>query len=370
MSEPAHRSNLPRTPSARLPRFAGKPRDWLVYAVVRVVAALLQMFPIELNLRTARLMGWCWYHFPSRFPLIGRRIAAHRRRAFDHLRLALGNAYDEAHLRRLALESMQHWTMLAVEVIQTPRLITPWTWRRYIRLVDVGPAVRVLLDRRGCILITAHYGSFELIGYTLATLGFPITALMRPFDNEYLNHFLLDRRQRSGLTLLYKKGAMARAPQVLAEGGALCFIADQDAGRKGLFVDFFGRPASTYKSIALLAIEHQAPIIVGCARRIGRGFRYEICVNRIIRPQEWHGRPDEVLWITQEYSDAMERFIREAPGQYLWIHRRWKHQPRTRREAPGDVKSDVACEMADPNRDAERDQGESVKGAASCNRAD
>ena len=114
----------------------------------------------------------------------------------------------------------------------------------------------------------------------------------------------------------------------LEAGAALCFIADQNAGHKGLFVDFFGRPASTYKSIGLLAIRHEVPVIVGCARRLSDRFDYEIEVNRIINPEEWAGRDDPLLWITQEYTRAIEDFIRVDPSQYLWVHRRWKTRPK------------------------------------------
>jgi KDO2-lipid IV(A) lauroyltransferase len=115
---------------------------------------------------------------------------------------------------------------------------------------------------------------------------------------------------------------------VLESGAGLCFIADQNAGSKGLFVDFFGRQASTYKSIGLLAIHHEVPIIVGCARRLSDRFDYEIVVNRVIHPSEWTGRDDELMWITQEYTRAIEEFIRVDPSQYLWVHRRWKTRPK------------------------------------------
>jgi len=114
----------------------------------------------------------------------------------------------------------------------------------------------------------------------------------------------------------------------------LCFIADQNAGRKGEFVDFFGVKASTYKSIALLAMEHRVPIIAGYARRKSDRFEYELACNRIIEPEEWTDRPDPLHWLTQEYTAAIEAFVREAPEQYLWIHRRWKSRPRNERPTP------------------------------------
>ncbi|HOA72336.1 MAG TPA: lysophospholipid acyltransferase family protein [Phycisphaerae bacterium] len=292
--------------------------DYLVYIVLRLGAMIFQMFPIDWNLATARWMGWMWFRIMRR----------HRERALEHLRFAYGDQLTDAERRRLALASMQQMTMVAMETFFTTRLINEWTWPRYVRLKGVEPGLEVLTRRRGAILVTGHYGSWELCGYVLATMGFPIVAVMRPLDNPYINSYLMDVRAKRGLQLLYKKGVSRSADEVLAGGGTLAFIADQNAGHKGLFVDFFGRKASTYKSIALLAIQHQVPIIVGYARRVSKRFEYELGVSRVIEPAEWSGRDDELMWITQEYTRAIENFIREDPGQYLWIHRRWKSRPK------------------------------------------
>jgi len=307
--------------------------DYLQYLAVRLVAMMLAVFPLEASLRVMRRLGWLWFTLPHAIP--GRskvllKFREHRNRAEGHIRLAFPELSDRR-VSGMALASMQNLAMLGVEVLQTPRMITQWTWARYVKLRKLDEAIRVLLGRRGCIMLTGHYGNWGLLGYTLATLGFEIVAVRRPLDNEYLNRFLLDRREQSGLRLLYKKGATQSAGDVIESRGALCFIADQNAGSKGLFVDFFGRKASTYKSIGLLAMEHEVPIIVGCARRTDVGYQYELCVNRIIRPEEWRDREDPLMWITQEYSRAMEEFIRVAPEQYLWIHRRWKSRPKEER---------------------------------------
>jgi KDO2-lipid IV(A) lauroyltransferase len=275
------------------------------------------------------------------------KFREHRNRAEQHIRRAFPDLNDRQ-VSALALASMQQIAKLAVEVLLSPRLVTLGTWARYLRLAKLDEAIRALLGRRGCIMLTGHYGNWELLGFGLATLGFEITAVMRPFDNEYLNHYLLDRRERSGLKLLYKKGATRSAPEIIEAGGALCFIADQNAGKKGLFVDFFGRQASTYKSIGLLAMEYHVPIVVGCARRIGRGFHYEISVNRVITPEEWKDQDDELRWITQEYTRAIEEFVRVAPEQYLWIHRRWKSRPKGEAAAAAATAAESPTERYDP----------------------
>ena len=319
-------------------------KDNLAYAAMRLATTVISIFPLETGRRFMRTLGTFWFYAPSKLatawwviPPVRKfltRLGAHRARAEAHIRRSFPGM-DERRVSQIALASMQHWAMLfGVEMFQTPRLIRPGTWARHVRLgAGLGDAIRILLSKRGCIMCTAHYGSFELLGYTLARLGFDITAVMRPLDNPRLNALLLDAREAGGLKLLYKKGATRSAEDVLKEGGALCFIADQNAGSKGVFVDFFGRAASTYKSIGLLAMEHNVPIIVGCARRVSERFDYEMELNRIIEPDEWRRQDDPLRWVTQEFSTAMEEFIRKAPEQYLWMHRRWKSRPKG--EAPG-----------------------------------
>jgi KDO2-lipid IV(A) lauroyltransferase len=289
------------------------------YIALRLWVVVIGCFPIDMNLRTARLMGRIWWALFKR----------HRDRAMDNLRPALGDRYDERQLRRIARRSFEHFAQLyLVELVLSPRVITEWSWARHVELDQLGPALRELLLGRGALLLTGHFGNYELLGYTICRLGIPLTAIMRPVDNPLINRYLVAARAAGGLTLLYKKGVSAVAGDVIDRGGGLCFIADQDAGRKGLFVDFFGRRASTYKSIGLLALAKRVPVIVGYAVRVRRGFHYRIAVERIIRPEEWEPQADPLRWITQAFSSALEAAIRRAPEQYLWVHRRWKHRPK------------------------------------------
>ena len=103
-------------------------------------------------------------------------------------------------------------------------------------------------------------------------------------------------RRTHGLRVLDKKGATAQAEELLEQGQLLAFIGDQDAGRKGLFVDFFGRPASTYKSIGLLAMVTGSPIVVGYARRRGDVAQYDVSVQRVIPRQEWEREGEPRVW--------------------------------------------------------------------------
>jgi len=307
--------------------------DYITYLALRIVVVLFHLFPIETNLRTGSWLGrLMWYVISADFPIISKILRRkHREQIMSNLSLALGDTYSKAQLEEIGELSCKHLAMFAIECLCTARLINPSTWKKYITLKNFEPALRVLLENHGAIVLTGHYGSWEVLGYTLAMLGFDISAVMRPLDNPYMNNYLVNIRAKEGLNLLNKKGAADAMEKIIAEGQLLGFIADQDAGRKGLFVDFFGEQASTYKSIGLIAIEMNRPIIVGCARRTSwERFHYELDVEDIIYPDDWKDQDDELLYITQRYTSAIERMVRKDPTQYLWLHRRWKTRPKKR----------------------------------------
>jgi len=177
-------------------------------------------------------------------------------------------------------------------------------------------------------MLTGHYGNWEILGYVLGTLGFDTTSIARPLDNPYVNDWLLGVREKKGQKIIDKKGATTDVTALLGQGGTVCFIADQNAGSKGIFVDFFGRKASTYKSIGLLAMEYEVPVIIGYARRVNDQFFFEVGVQDVIWPDDWKAQDDPLRYITQRYTKGIEDFVRADPGQYLWVHRRWKTRPK------------------------------------------
>jgi len=300
--------------------------DYATYIGVRLFAMFVHMFGWEANYRTARWVGKLLFRFDRR----------HRDIALRHLRLSFPD-WSERKVRRVAEGSFRNMVYLALEVLFTTRVVTPARWRRHAILTNQRENIRLLTERkRGIVYVAGHFGNWERVGYTMAILGFDGYAVARPLDNPYLNRYVMGIRQKRGLTILDKKGATERMDEILAARRYVSFIADQDAGRKGLFVDFFGRPASTIKAPALIAMRHEVPVVVGYGRRLDHRYGFEIGIERIIHPHEWADKDDSLRWITQEYTKAMENVIRRNPEQYLWVHRRWKHRPRGRaRSADG-----------------------------------
>lgn len=294
--------------------------NWSQYLALRFAESGMHLFDVDLNLATARAVGRWMYRLDRR----------HRERALSNIRRSMPEL-SGAEVQQVARQSMEHFVQLAVEVLFTPRLIHADTWADRIVLTDMAEAIELLLSPRPTILVTAHFGNWELMGYLLTTLGIEMSAVARPIDNPLINRHLLGVRERRGLRIITKWGATEQLTAALHQGGTVGFIGDQNAGDKGLFVPFFGRLASAYKSIGLLAMQYDAAVICGYARRMGDRFRYELGVIDVIRPEHWKGQPDPLYYLTARYTRAVEQMVRLAPDQYLWIHRRWKSRPKHER---------------------------------------
>ncbi|NLZ03980.1 MAG: lysophospholipid acyltransferase family protein [Phycisphaerae bacterium] len=301
-------------------------RDWLLYVAVRILVVFLYLFDVETNLRFACFLGrllWKHYH-------------RGRQRALENLRASFPGQSEEW-IWQTGRRSFEQIVMLTIDVLFTPRLVKKYNWREYSRYKNAEHAKWLMQERKGLLMVTGHYSNFEITGYLMGLFGFDLYSIARPLDNKYLNRFLYGVRERRGQKIIDKKGAAELMPQIVARGSTLGFIADQDAGKKGVFVDFFGRKASTYKSIGLVALTYNLPIVVGYSRRVGNRFFFEIGVTRIIFPQEWADKDDPLKWITAEYTKAIEAFVREDPTQYWWLHRRWKSRPREERIGAGET---------------------------------
>jgi KDO2-lipid IV(A) lauroyltransferase len=219
---------------------------------------------------------------------------------------------------------------MLVEIIHLSRIVHRTNWRQYFNFATLEDGRRVvgaLTCGRSVLVVTAHFGNWELSSYVTGILGFKLHAIARPIDNPHIDAWLRRWREETGQKMLAKKGEFDRIEDVLKTGQTLVTLGDQDAGARGHFVDYFNRPASTHKAVALLAIEHKVPLVViGCAR-VGGPMQYHVYAEDVIDPEEYANRPDAARAITERFTSALERLVRRHPEQYFWLHRRWKHQP-------------------------------------------
>jgi KDO2-lipid IV(A) lauroyltransferase len=301
-----------------------KPRnqtaDYAVYLAIRLVVCVLQALSLAKAQAFARFLAWLAYRVDPR----------HREVARENLRHAY-QAASEAAIDRHVRAVYQHFCTILVEMIQIPRRLHLNNWRRHLELVHGERVVDGLTCGRAMLIVTGHFGNWEMAGYAMGMFGFRTYAVARRIDNPHLDKFLARFRSGTGQTILDKNTDYDRIQQVLRDGGAIAMLSDQDAGQRGMFVDFFGRPASTFKSIALLALEYNAALVVVGVPKVGEPMRYQVVSEEVILPEDYADRPDAAKAITQRYTAALERLVRRAPGQYFWLHRRWKHQPPVRK---------------------------------------
>ncbi len=317
-TEPVAHRRIARKASAVIPQ---RLKHLAEYLVVRVLICLVQAVRIETCHAGA---GYLAFIFADVLHIRGKVVDDNLRHAFPQ--------YSQDARRRMTRDMWQHLFLFAAEVAHLPRKVHASNWRDYIRLEGRYDMVRVLLGERPALLVSGHFGNFELAGYVLGLIGFPTYTVARQLDNPYLDRFVGRFRGATGQYILPKKGGYDGILEVLARGGVITFLSDQYAGRKGCWVEFFGRPASTHKAIALLALDSDAVLAVGAARRTGGPLQYEISVDAVCDSREVAQEPDAVRRLTQWYTSELEAMILKSPEQYWWVHRRWKdHRPKHRR---------------------------------------
>lgn len=253
-----------------------------------------------------------------------------------NIRVAFGDRYNDREIDALIYRMWVHLFRLVGEIVHLPRKMRLDNVARILEFRGKSAVVRALCSGRPVLLLSGHFGNWELAISLFGLFGFRMGLVARELDNPWLNRWFLCFRKYTGHRPIPKKGGYDVITEMLSRRGNLALLADQDAGANGVFVNFFGRAASTHKSIALLALEYQALICVGYARRLdipalpGGWPRYELGCEEVIDPLEF-ASSDAVRSITERYTLALERAIRRSPDQYFWVHRRWKSVPKVRK---------------------------------------
>ena len=294
--------------------------DYSVFLVIRVLVCFLQSIPLEWAYQVAKLLA----HFVH---AVDKR---HRKVALENIRLAFGDRYNEEQRKRLVFDVYHHFCKMFIEMMFIPRKLHKQNWKKYAQLSNATGASRAIMEGRPIIVVTGHFGNWEMAGVWLAAFGLRTFTIARDIDNPYLDKFLRQFRQWTGQTMLSKNGDIDKIQKVLENRGVLVTLADQSAGERGYFVDFFGRPASTHKSIAVLSMRYDAQVVVGYAFRDSKNFHYTIECSQVLDPRDYESIPNGTFKLTEDFTRLLENAVRKAPEQYFWVHNRWKHKPRER----------------------------------------
>jgi KDO2-lipid IV(A) lauroyltransferase len=257
---------------------------------------------------------------------VGYRPLGVRRRVVERQLAAAFPELSPAEVQRTARAAYEHLGRVTIEAALVPSL---------------GPAgVLALFDEpsgwehveaaraagRGMLLVSGHIGNWELGGAYIAARGIGIDVVARRMGNPLFDAYVTSTRTQLGMQVVYDNDAVRRIPRATREGRAVALLVDQ--GVKGLassYVPFFGRPAKTPRGPAVFALRLGVPTIFAAVLRQPSG-RYRFFFEPV--PVEDTGdRERDTDAIVAGYTAQLERFVRTAPEQYFWHHRRWKRQP-------------------------------------------
>lgn len=283
--------------------------------MVKAVLSFLLWFVGIMPLFIVRGLGACVGF------IFGRVLRHHRDDAFEALERSIPELSSEE--RKKTINRM--YGLQGIHFIE-------FIWYSMKGLGRVAQAVEVegrehvdeALERgKGIIALTAHIGCFELMPMATAAMGYKLSTIVKKIKDEAVNEVVEKLRTHQGLTFLASRNAYRDCLKALRRNEAVGMIIDQNMTRdQGIFVDFFGRPACTSPGLAFMAAQSQAPVVpVFIYRKPDGNFRLKI--HPMLEPPADRSE-GAVHEATQAYNHMIEDAVREAPEQWIWMHRRWK----------------------------------------------
>lgn len=292
--------------------------DYILYLIVKVEAFFLRLLPLRLSLWVGRSFGSAIYY------LFGKR----KQVAYANLRAAFRGRYTPAQLNRIIKKIYQNLSQSFVELLRFPCLDEAYV-KKYIKVegADVDKVRKALKeDDKGVIYLTAHFGNWELSSLVGGAYGLKMNVLARWQKFERLNGYLNKMRSSKGARVIFKEDAKEEIMQALKNNEVVGILSDQDGGKRGEFVDFFGRRASIAKGVAQFSLRTGAPIFpVFIIREKGPYHRISIEDDISVLPSE--DIKKDIHEILQRFATILQSYVEKYPAQWLWLHKRWKSTP-------------------------------------------
>jgi KDO2-lipid IV(A) lauroyltransferase len=289
-------------------------RELIEYQLLLSARSVVRLCPARLAVALGALLG----------QVVGRLVRARRQTVLENLRLALPEA-TERERRRIANRSYAQAGRSLMETLRLGRL-SPEQLERLVALKGEEHLGAGLALGKGVVLVTGHFGSWELLGARLTAAGFPVHVLYKKLHNTLVDESLRQSRHSVGLGTIPQGAALRGISKALRRNEVVGFLFDQDARRDGIFVDFFGRPASTFQGPAMFALRSGAALIPVFIHRLG-GHRHCLHLHPPLDLAGLEPDPRSIALITARLNSRLEEEIRERPDHYFWLHKRWRTRP-------------------------------------------
>jgi KDO2-lipid IV(A) lauroyltransferase len=280
-----------------------------------------------LRARVARLSDDAAWRLGIRLGSVCRRVASREaERAKANLALAFPDrsSQDIEAMTRLCFA---HLAVNVVEILRFERLGSE-TIRDTVEFVGAEHLDAALQKGKGCIVLTAHVGNWELLAAALAHHGFRTDAIVRELRSRSLNRMLTVQRTLGGYRPLSRTADIREAIRSLRDNRLLGVLPDVDTAVASVFVEFFGRPAATPVGPVMISRKFGAAVVPIFIRRVDR-FRHRVEAHPALEWYESGNARHDLVVNVQKYTSLIEAQIRLAPEQWIWMHERWKRQPDT-----------------------------------------
>jgi len=278
------------------------------------VDTLFLLIPYTFALKLGRYLGKLLYIILGRY----------RNLSKSHLKLAFAGSKSRKEISEIAEAVFINLSMGFSEILSLPKIR-----HRLDELIDVEGIEKidnVLKEGRGVVAITAHLGNWELLPMYFAYKGYPSSIVARPIYYEKYDEWVSFLRKSMGVNVIYRTESPKKLLRLLKNNELVGIVPDQDVDSiEGVFVDFFGRKAYTPIAPVRLAMAAGCPIVPIFITRGDK--KHTISVEDPIWIEKGQDRDKAVLLYTQKWSDVVESYINRYPGQWVWMHKRWKTRP-------------------------------------------
>lgn len=280
------------------------------YYLLKGISFIVCSLPYKWVLWLGKILGKLYYHIADR----------QRRRALQQMQESLGVSYETAEKNIASLFIKLGQTFL--EMLYMPNL-TPKTIRQYATMDNRHYLVDAVAQGRGVVILTAHMGNWEWLGASLALEGFPLAAVIKRQPNDQHTRILNEYRELVGIEI-FARGTteLVSAARALKKGKMLGFLADQDAGTNGLFIEFLGKMSSTPTGPAVFAKKFNAPIVPAFIVRKPEGGHKVILLEPFYY-EDTGNEAEDTYKMTAKMSGIIEDIIRQYPDEWLWFQKRW-----------------------------------------------
>jgi KDO2-lipid IV(A) lauroyltransferase len=268
-------------------------------------------------------VSWCLFLARRLGDLMYGALRSRARLARENLAHALQRDPEDPQLYRLARSSFRHFATVTFELLLLNRVMKRKSAHDLVQIEGQEHLHLLREQGKGAILVTAHLGNWEILGTLAPQVGYPVVSVGRHIKNRVMDAALTRLRSRFGQRIVDKDGATLPVVREIKRGGLVAMLMDIHAGRRGMRVDFFGRPASTFVTAAQLARRLKVPCVPTLSWRRGP-LQILVRVGPPILPDPELDEEEDVYRMTRTFHQLLERTILEHPDQWLWFHRRWK----------------------------------------------